>query len=120
MSKLKLAKKLDNPIQPRSINTARDKLRTRNRLRQVNTALHEEDRKHRLNRAMQTLKTEKSLKSLEAARTSTKASTRVDFGLFKMVQKNLKSSHPESDPNYCPNHPHNPIEYICCDEQIGI
>jgi len=47
---------------------------------------------------------------------------RVDFNLFKMVYENMRSQSKDSKPsvNFCLNHPNKVIEYICCDEMVGI
>ena len=117
-SNVKLPKKLLKPID-RTISTAREQLRTRNRLREINTASCWEDRTKRIRKVTEAQNSLKSLTFTEP----TQASTKVDFNLFKMVYDNLKSES-KSDKNrdymkYCPNHKDNLIEYVSSQENIG-
>lgn len=100
--------------------TAREQLRSRNVLRNVQTAQCCEDRGKRIkeNTIM--------IKALQSHEQVTQYSTDVDvdFNLFKIIQDNLKSSMGSRDKGVglstCPNHSTKAVEYILCDEKLAI
>ncbi|CAI2387708.1 unnamed protein product [Moneuplotes crassus] len=101
--------------QNRLINTARNKLRSRNRLNKPYQTTCCPDRKERIKFNTGILNTLKSSSNLFKKEETHK----IDFALERVFE-HLKNDPEGRDTNFCINHPHKEIEYICCDDKIGI
>ena len=101
---------------PRAINTARNQLRSRNKLRVGYQTDWCPDRTQRIKKNTEFLSKIKSKDEVFEKESSTK----IDKTL-EMVLSHMKNNHNrDKNPNACINHPQRNIEYICCDDKIGI